>query len=153
MKWSTADVPRYLEAKEYIDTVLVPLIPFQLSNDKTAEQAAFQHELLSILANEIEKELTGRMLLCPPYHYRESAVGEEETQRLNSWVEELREQPFHHMFFITFDSSWKRLEQSVNGTLLWFPGKQSGDLSSNEMKQHVREQVGQITELIRSYWA
>ncbi|MFC2948319.1 YpiF family protein [Virgibacillus sediminis] len=153
MKWSAADLPRYIEAKEYIDTVMIPLIPFQLSNDKTTEKVAFQNELLSILANEIEKELTGRMMLSPPYHYRETSVGESEIVRLNGWVEEVREQPFNHIFFITFDSTWKKAENTLDGSVLWFPGSQSGDLSSNEMKRQIRDQVGQITELIRSYWS
>jgi hypothetical protein len=152
MKWKKEDLKQYIEAKEYIDTVIIPLIPFQLTNEQNIEKNSFQSEVLSILANEIEKELAGRIMLIPNYHYIKSSDLEKESQILQEWVEEIQKQPFEHVFFITFDSEWKKNEGKLNGTLLWLPGVKSGNLHSAEMHSMIKDQVEQIGELIRSYW-
>jgi len=153
MKWVTSDLLQYKTAKEYVDTLLIPLIPFQLSNDKVYEKDAFQREVLSLFVREVEKGLTGRILLTPNYNYiasKEPFV--DEVDRLNAWIEHCHTQPFQYIFPITFDSSWKKHEKNINGTLLWFPGLDSGDLESKEMQSVIKGQVKQIVELIRTYW-
>lgn len=152
MKWKKVDIKQYKEAKKYIDTVLVPLVPFHLSNDNDIEKSAFQSEVLSVFTNEIEKELTGRIMLVPNYHYIKGACKEGEVERIKTWIEDILKQPFEHVFFVTFDSSWKKNEQALDGTLLWLPGIHSADLHSKEMHSLIRDQVEQISELIRSYW-
>lgn len=152
MKWKKSDIKQYKEAKKYIDTVLVPLVPFHLSNDNDIEKSAFQSEILSVFTNEIEKELTGRIMLIPNYHYLKSTDKKGEVERINTWIKDIRRQPFEHVFFVTFDSSWKKSEHALDGNLLWLPGIHSGDLHSKEMHTLIRDQVEQISELIRSYW-
>ncbi|MEC5422472.1 YpiF family protein [Virgibacillus sp. C22-A2] len=152
MKWKRADIQQYIQAKEYIDTALIPLVPFQLSNETDLEKNTFQSEVLSVFSNEIEKELTGRVLLTPTYNYIKSTSKELETERINGWAEDIQKQPFKFVFFVTFDSTWKKNERELNGNLLWLPGIQSGDLQTKEMHAVIRDQVTQISELIRSYW-
>lgn len=152
MKWKKSDLNQYKQAKEYIDTILIPLVPFHLSNDNTMEKSAFQSEVLSVFTNEIENELSGRIMLTPNYSYLKSADQEMEVERLNTWVDDLQKQPFNHVFFVTFDAAWKKNEQAMQGTLVWLPGLHSGDLHNKEMHALIRDQVEQIGELIRSYW-
>ncbi|MBM7598368.1 hypothetical protein JOC34_000725 [Virgibacillus halotolerans] len=152
MKWKKSDLNQYKQAKEYIDTILIPLVPFHLSNDNTMEKSAFQSEVLSVFTNEIENELSGRIMLTPNYSYLKSADQEMEVERLNTWVYDLQKQPFNHVFFVTFDAAWKKNEQAMQGTLVWLPGLHSGDLHNKEMHALIRDQVEQIGELIRSYW-
>ncbi|SES80407.1 Protein of unknown function [Oceanobacillus limi] len=152
MKWNEQDIEKYLSAKEYIDTVIFPLIPFELSQDSTAGKNAFASEVLAIFSSEIEKELTGRVLLIPGYNYLKSTDKEQEVERINNWVNDIKQQPFQHIFFLSFDSTWKKLENTLDGNFLWLPGFQSGDVHSEEMQVLIREQVKQIVELIRSYW-
>ena len=152
MKWKKSDLNQYKQAKEYIDTILIPLVPFHLSNDNTMEKSAFQSEVLSVFTNEIENELSGRIMLTPNYSYLKSADQEMEVERLNTWVYDLQKQPFNHVFLVTFDAAWKKNEQAMQGTLVWLPGLHSGDLHNKEMHALIRDQVEQIGELIRSYW-
>ncbi|MFD2630677.1 YpiF family protein [Oceanobacillus kapialis] len=152
MKWKKSDMEQYMEAKEYIDSVLIPLVPFQLSNDNTLGSSTFQGEVIHILANEIEKELTGRVLLAPTLHYLKNSNKDKEIDRLNQWVHDAKEQPFEHIFFLTFDATWKKSEKEMDGTLLWLPGSKSGNLQSAEMRSVIKDQVEQLGELIRSYW-
>lgn len=152
MRWIKKDLERYVEAKEYIDTLLVPLLPFEFSNDPHIAKNAFQIEILTIFLHELEKELTGRVVLSPSYYYLKKAVKEEEIVRLNSWIADAKQQPFEHVFFVTFDATWKKEEKTMDGTLLWLPGTHSGDIQSKETAVMIRDQVEQVSELIRSYW-
>lgn len=152
MKWVQQDLKRYIGAKEYIDTIIMPLIPFQISKDEEALKGANQHQAISIIINEIEKELSGRVMLVPNYYYIKTADKENEVHRLNTWIDDMAEQPFKHYFFITSDLSWKKHEKNLNSELLLLPGIQSGDIHSEEVAGIIRDQVSQISELIRSYW-
>jgi glycine cleavage system pyridoxal-binding protein P len=152
MKWRKSDLQQYVQAKEYIDTILLPLVPMQLSNDKEADRNSAEAEAMSILANGIEKELTGRTMLLPNYHYLKSANINTEVERLNDWTQDILQQPFEHITYITFDSQWKKQEKELIGNLLWMPAVHAGEIHSKEMQQIIRDQVGQTVELIRTYW-
>lgn len=152
MKWVHQDLKKYLEAKEYVDTLILPLIPFQLSDEDNVLKGANQNEATLVIMNEIEKELSGRVLLIPAYYYLQSADKEAELKRLNGWLEKLSEQPFNHIFTITSDLKWKKHDKDLAGELLMIPGIQSGDIHSKEVVTVIRDQVSQISELIRSYW-
>lgn len=152
MKWVGPDLERYVQAKEYIDTIVMPLIPFNLSDDKDALKKANQNEILTIIINEIESELSGRVMLIPNYYYLSTASKNSEVERINDLNINLSTQPFEHSFFITFDTEWKQHEKNLDGNLLWMPGLQSGDIHSKEVALLIRDYVSQICELIRSYW-
>lgn len=152
MKWTKSDVEKYVEAKEYVDTVVIPVQSFQLSKDDQLIKDTFAGEVLSIYANEIEKELSGRLLLTPTYTFNKQSDIKQEVARLNEWIADIKEQPFEHVFLLTLDLNLKKEEQALDGNLLWFPGLQPTDLQSQEAVQMIRSQIEQISELIRSYW-
>lgn len=152
MKWSKEDIQKYLSAKEYIDTVILPLQAFQFSDDADMDKDAFQLEVLNIYANEIEKELSGRVMLAPTYFYTKASDADIEINRLNAWVAEMQQQPFKEIFLFTFDNAWKKHEKELDAHVLWFPGMKTGDIQSKEASTLIRNQVEQLSELIRSYW-
>ncbi|MBO1003042.1 DUF2487 family protein [Pseudogracilibacillus auburnensis] len=152
MKWFSEDLTKYIQAKEYIDTVIIPLQAFHLSEDNSLKKDAFQREVLSIYAREIEKELSGRILLTPTYNYLKFSDIDREVNRLNEWLNDIGNQPFKTVFAMTFDNSWKKIEKELDCHLLWLPGIKSGNIKSEETLKVIRSQVEQISELIRSYW-
>lgn len=152
MRWVKKDIQQYIQAKEYVDTIVVPLKSFNLSGDSDIVKSGFQGEVLSIFIKELEKELAGRVMLTPNYTYLKNADKQDEVIRINNWINDSCTQPFNHTFLITFDSTWKKFESTLNGTLLWLPGIQSGDLYSKEIQSIIQDQVTQISELIKSYW-
>src|SRR5699024_10005273 len=83
VKWTSDDLSKYVQAKEYIDTAIVPLVGFQMNAENEMNKDAFQREVLSIYTNEIEKELSGRLLLAPNYNYIKTKDLSEEVTRLN----------------------------------------------------------------------
>lgn len=151
MRWNAVDLEKYKEAKEYIDTVIIPLQGFQIDNETKLVEEAFQREVLALFSSEIEKELSGRVLLTPEFNYVSSHL-ENEVDKLNSWIDELTKQPFKTVVLLTFDSKWNKHNTELDGHLLWIPAIQSGDINSPEMKTLIKGQVQQIIELIRSYW-
>jgi len=152
VKWFSEDLKKYVQAKEYIDTIIIPLEAFHLSQESHLEKDAFHREVLSIYTNEIEKELSGRVLLAPAYSYLKSNDLADEVERLNTWIKDITTQPFQTIFVVTFDSTWKKVEKDLDCNLLWMPGVQTGNIKSKEVMQFIRSQVEQISELIRSYW-
>ncbi|SFE45962.1 Protein of unknown function [Lentibacillus persicus] len=152
MKWVKHDLQHYVQEKEYIDTIIIPLLPFQLSNESNLEKDALQNELLSVFNRELEKELTGRVLLAPDYHYLASADKQVELERLDTWVNDIQTQPFPFVFFITSDAEWKKIEQKLGGNLLWLPFIATESMKPSEVQSAVRTQVKEVTGLIRSYW-
>src|SRR5690625_2899486 len=93
LRWNKTDLAKYLTAKEYIDTLIVPLIPFSFSDENQYEKNAFLKEVLTLFTNEIEKELHGRVLLSPEYNYLKSNEKDFEISRLNQWIENAQTQP------------------------------------------------------------
>ncbi|MUV39783.1 hypothetical protein JNUCC1_03667 [Lentibacillus sp. JNUCC-1] len=151
MKWTKSDLSRFLEAQEYVDTVIIPLVPFQFSHEKKMGKDAFQAELVYLFAQGVEQELAGRVILTPAYHYVKSTDKHKEAERVAEWEKEIKSQPFKHVFYLTFDPSWKKNEKALEGTLLWFPAiSANGDAHSSV--DVLRPQVEQVVELIRSYW-
>lgn len=150
MKWKKEDLEKYVQAKEYIDTILLPLTPFQIGDDAAAAKTAFQNEAMHIFIHEMEKELSGRMMLAPNYYYLKAT--KEEANRINNWIEDMQQQPFEHIILFTFDTGWKKIEKELHGNVLWLPGVQTGDLHAKEMQTMIRDQITQISEMIRSYW-
>ncbi|MCM3738871.1 YpiF family protein [Oceanobacillus luteolus] len=152
MKWRKEDLEKYVQAKEYIDTILLPIIPFQLADDAESEKHAFQQEVMGIFGSEIEQELSGRVMLIPSYYYLKEGNKEVEVQRLNDWIAEAKDQPFQHIILLTFDATWKKYEKELDGNLLWLPGLHGADIRTKETQGIIRDQVKQLTEIIRSYW-
>ncbi|HLR65112.1 MAG TPA: DUF2487 family protein [Pseudogracilibacillus sp.] len=152
MKWTVEDLEKYVQAKEYIDTLIIPLIPFQLQNETTILNEAFQETVLRHSTHQIEDELSGRVMLTPQYTYIKSSDLEDEVNRLNQWVTHLKEQPFKSVFFVTFDMQWKKVEQELEGHLIWLPIGKKADINSQEAKTVIHNQVEQISEFIRMFW-
>ncbi|MCT2537375.1 YpiF family protein [Aquibacillus koreensis] len=152
MQWTKTDINQYKEVTEYVDTLLVPLLPISFQMDSKIEKIVFQGELVKIFANELEKRFKGRILLTPVFTYLSDEEISQEAKRLNKWVDYAKENPFTHIFFLTFDSKWKKCEQELNGNLLWFPSIQSGDLQSDQIRALIKDQVNEVMDLIRSYW-
>ncbi|MCA0983032.1 YpiF family protein [Halobacillus yeomjeoni] len=151
MRWTKTDTTQYLPEKEYVDTVLIPLIPFDPASDGHMVKQAYQKELNHVFTNLIEKEYKGRIFLAPDYHYL-NGQNERELDRVNQWIATFEKQPFKHIFLFTFDPKWKKHEFDLEGELIWVPGPSSGNIQSTETQSFVKEQAHQISELIQAYW-
>lgn len=151
MKWTKSGIVKYEEAKEYIDTLLIPLAPFQL-NENRASKVAADSEILEILSREIEKDLSGRLFKLPLYHYLQGDSFDQEINRLKQWDNSYTDLPFIHKFYLTFDVSWKKYEDDLPGTLIWLPSFHSLDIQSVEFQNVLIENAKEITALMQTFW-
>lgn len=152
LRYKEKDLETYLTAKEYIDTVLIPLVSFDLTDDEAIMNKAREAEVMQLFTTELEKELAGRTLLAPSFNYQLKAKKELEVERLKEWEQAFMAQPFSAIFHITFDTSWKKHEKNLEGHLLWIPAVNSGDMDMEDIQKLIREHVKETVSLIRSFW-
>ncbi|SIS37161.1 DUF2487 family protein [Salimicrobium flavidum] len=151
MRWSQNDLDQFVDEKQYIDTLFIPLIPIHTSGDDKMVSSAFQHELNNLFSKIIEEQFKGRIVLAPTYNYIGENV-ENEKERLNQWIDSFSEQSFKYIFLFSFDRNWRKEEKELKGELLWFPGLRKGDLQSTETQSFVKEQAREIVEIIKETW-
>ncbi|WP_040981380.1 DUF2487 family protein [Oceanobacillus jeddahense] len=152
MKWTSVDLQKYEQAKEYVDTVIVPLAPFQVGALEASAKQADQYDVLTLFARELEKELMGRIMLTPTYTYITTAEKSEEVERINKWTRHFKEQPFKQVLYISFDPSWRKIANDLEGEFIWLPSIPLKDADPAAVKGMIRDQTMQTAELVKSFW-
>lgn len=102
MRWRMTDAKDYLQAKDYIDTAVIPLINIKVGDH--FKMAAEKGEFTQLLSEELERQLKGRVYLLPPYTYVDR--NEITVQGLRDLREELISE-FPHVVLLTSDENWK----------------------------------------------
>ncbi|MGC4376302.1 YpiF family protein [Fictibacillus sp. Mic-4] len=151
MKWESRDFEVYDQSKEYVDTALVPLLPVSF-NDKM-KNAVGMGEYVDLLSKEIERQLHGRVLLLPPFTYLKSKESEVSVELLGEWSTALEDEAaFKHIFFLTSDVDWKKIEHTMKQTLLWLPAIPLESMDESYKEEMIREQVKQLMTVIFNEW-
>ncbi|MBO1000051.1 YpiF family protein [Bacillus sp. SD075] len=148
MKWTAKDLDMYMQSKEYVDTVLIPLVP--LSFKGQMKQTGSMNEFLTILSLEIEKQMKGRILLLPTFHYLNGEM--DKVERLKHWANEMKENDFEHVFFLTSDFEWKKEEQELENNLVWIPAIPLEGLEIEQAREMINQQVLQILDIFSYNW-
>ncbi|NSL52281.1 YpiF family protein [Calidifontibacillus erzurumensis] len=150
MRWTSQDIKMYMQAKEYIDTIVIPLIPISLQND--ASEICEMGEFTSILASELEREYKGRLLVLPAFTYLREEESFSLIERLNKWSQKLDGEGSKHVLFLTSDPQWKLNEKDLLGTLIWVPSISFTDLDKKYIEQVVKSQLKSIQTVVISLW-
>jgi hypothetical protein len=148
MKWTAKDLDMYMQSKEYVDTVLIPLVP--LSFKGQMKQTGSMNEFLTILSLEIEKQMKGRILLLPTFHYLSDEM--DKVERLKRWANEVKENNFEHVFFLTSDFGWKKEERELENNLVWIPAIPLAGLEIEQAREMINQQVLQILDIFSYNW-
>ncbi|QDP40451.1 DUF2487 family protein [Radiobacillus deserti] len=151
MQWKESDIMQYIEAKEYVDTLIIPLIPMPLEKEEELVKYAGMAELTHFAAMTIENQFKGRIFLSPSFHYFKSTSKKLDITLLQQWIKQYQQLPFDHVFLFTFDHAWKKVEKELDGTLLWLPAV-GGKIEEARASEMMKEQLHQIMDLIQSYW-
>lgn len=149
MKWIVADAKQYEQAREYVDTAVIPLLSISLI--EKMQNVVMEGEFLTVLTNELEREYKGRVLLLPAFTYVEIAK-ENERKRLQEWTSYLREQGLKHVIYVTSDSNWKTVEEEFSGHLFYSPVFPIVQLSDQAKREVIQTQMEPITELLTEKW-
>ncbi|WP_416149728.1 YpiF family protein [Salipaludibacillus sp. HK11] len=150
MKWKVNQLVTYFEAKEYVDTAVIPLIPLQWGKEE--KDTVTMGEFTEYITDRIENQFTGRVFLMPPFTYLKSEESAEKVRRLKEWDAHLFQQGFKYIFYITSDIEWKSLDKQLPDELIWIPAISSESMDLNQLKKTVEQQTSQIMPLFTGKW-
>jgi hypothetical protein len=148
LKWASEDIEWYNQSKEYIDTILMPLIPITFGEQM--QNYAAQKEFITILSFELEKQLKGRVLLMPELIYLPESC--DFLEIIKPWSTVYEQTAFQHIFWITADSAWKRYEKEMTGSVLWIPSIPLKQMAEKQAKEVMMDYVRQVGILLTEKW-
>lgn len=150
MKWVSKDVDMYLGAKEYVDTVVLPLLPVSFGTD--IKQTVTMSEFISLLSGPLEKQFKGRLLMLPGFTYLKNNNMDKHLEELKSWEKEFKFQDFKHIFYVTSDSDWTLKDGELEGSLIWLPSLPLENMDQNYKNTILEDQVKQMLNLFIKKW-
>jgi len=150
MKWITQEVETYLNAKEYVDTAVIPLIAVSFGGDM--KQSAAAVEFITLLTSHLERQFTGRVLLFPSFTYLKFEPSEKVLDDLLKWEENLIKGEFKHIFYITSELDWRMKEQKLTGSLIWLPSLPLEHMNNTQKIEVIDNQVKQLLPLFTQKW-
>ncbi|WP_332693297.1 YpiF family protein [Halalkalibacter lacteus] len=150
MKWQASEMDTYLQAKEYVDTAIIPLIP--LSWQKEVKSTVAMGEFISIIALEVEKQFHGRVVQFPPFTYLRVEDSSTRISRIQSWQEELRAGGISHVVYLTSDGEWKSVEGQLDGMLLWLPTIPLENIEASYKRDVIADQLKQLIPIMTNKW-
>ncbi|MCO4850379.1 YpiF family protein [Bacillus vallismortis] len=146
MRWRITDVKDYLQAKDYIDTAVIPLINIKVGVH--FKMAAEQGEFTQLLSEELERQLKGRVYLLPPYTYVDR--NEKTVQGLQELREELLSE-FPHVVLLTSDENWK--SEKALGNIIVTPSVPLEHLKDSLKRKIVDERTAEILNVLLQMWS
>ncbi|PQZ59559.1 hypothetical protein CQZ94_01460 [Bacillus sp. MYb209] len=149
MKWIVKDVEQFEQAREYVDTGIIPLL--SISAAKEIKMVVEQGEFIEALSMELEREYKGRVLLLPAFTYLVESQ-KNEKDRLQEWTDHLQRQGFKHIAYVTSDFSWKEDMRDLQGDLFWFPSLSLEQFSDQAKREVIRAHIKNIMEMLEERW-
>jgi hypothetical protein len=150
MKWIPQDLETYLNAKEYVDTAVVPL--YGVSTREGIKQSAEAAEFINVLTTHLERQFTGRILLFPPFTYLKNEKNEKVLTDLLAWEADIVKADFKHIFYLTADGDWRLNEEKLHGALIWLPSIPLGQMNESQKFELVDNQVKQLFSIFTEKW-
>lgn len=148
MKWVSNDVDLYNQAKEYVDTAIVPLMAVSIESD--FKNIVSKGEFISLVSTDLERQLKGRVFLFPTYSYLKKS--ENVIENLIEWKTELQQQ-FKHVFFLTSDENLKEVKNTqMEGEIIWLPSMPLEHMDENLKRKLLQDQVEQILNILLQSW-
>ncbi len=149
MKWAVKDVEQFEQAREYVDTGIIPLLSISVA--KEMKSIVAQGEFIETLSMELEREYKGRVFLLPSFTY---LVGKQklELERLEEWTSHLQGQGLKHIAYITSDFTWKEVEGLLPGHLFWLPALSLEQFSDQAKREVIGAHIKNIMPLLTEKW-
>jgi hypothetical protein len=151
MKWKMKDTDVYLASRAFVDTLLIPLLPFSL--DQSFKTHVNEGDYALMLCDELERQLQGRLFLAPPFTYHDGEEPDAKARRLSAWTSHAAgEGKFSHVFYLTSDVAWKEQENILDGTLIWLPAIPVESMDEEMKHQLINGQAKPLFQIIFSKW-
>ena len=147
MNWTAQDMDTYLQQKEYIDTLIVPLLKVETVLG-VMKSSASSSEFLMHLTTFIETQFKGRMMLMPPFAYTQSM---DLTELAATLSRDFAAAPFKHVFFLTTDVTWTSLK--LDGEVIWLPSIPLESMDPQLRKTIIEDQLRQVLPRFTEKWS
>ncbi len=145
MKFQAEDADLFLQSKDYIDTAIIPLVGINASHIK---QTVSLGEFTMLVAEDLERQLKGRVFLFPPHTYLK--VNNRKQEDILELKQSLQEH-FQHVVFITSDNKWKeQIEVSESAFILQSVPLEH--LKVNLKQKVIQDSVEQILNFLLQKW-
>jgi len=150
MKWIPKDIQTFIEAREYVDTILIPL--YGISFTGGISKSAASTEFISIISQQVEKQFKGRVLMLPGVTYCKDWTEEEKMKFILQWKSTIETEKFPFIFFLTVDEYWKLYTEQLGNSLILTPFIPLEDLEERYKKTVIEEEVSEILNKIIHKW-
>lgn len=150
MKWNVKDIEMYLQSKDYVDTLVIPLMPLSFTTE--IKSTVSMGEFISLITAELERQFKGRMILTPVYTYLKRSDSKVEAERINTWVSSLKEEHIKHVMLVTSDSEWRDVENDLDAELLWLPAIPLEHVDAKHKTNMIKDQIEQIMPIFIKKW-
>lgn len=146
MNWNASDMNLFLQQKEYIDTLVIPLIKVETTEERMKASASATDFLMN-LVDYIEQQFKGRIMIAPPFAYSPSI-------ELQQWADllsnDFKGSPFKHIFYVTTDSVWTSL--GIQGKVLWMPAIPIENMDDRLKQSILEDQLKQLLPQLTDEW-
>lgn len=146
MHFNVKDLEQFQAQKQFIDTAIVPLVHIDLTDGGMQQSGSAVDYLLS-LANFIEQQFRGRLVLLPPFSYTTNLRDEQFPSKLK---EELLENGFKTIVFISCDHYWQIFKDELN--IIWMPAIPLESMDKAIKQRILEDQLKQIIPVLTNAW-
>ncbi|MBY6084922.1 YpiF family protein [Priestia flexa] len=150
MKWHVKDVELYLQSKEYVDSIIIPLIPIDFG--AAMKTTAAMNEYTTIITSELERQFKGRVLLAPSFTYLKQLGAQHALKNLIDWKNQVSINETKHIFFLTNDRDWIAYDQELESKLIWIPTLPLEHMEEAHKQRVVADQIEQIIPDFLEKW-
>lgn len=147
MNWTGKDMDTYLLQKEYIDTLVIPLVKVETKMDNMKTSAS-STEFVMLLASLIETQFKGRMMFAPPFSYTSST---DLQSMADTTLQDFSDTTFKHVFFLTTDHAW--LSQEMPGQVIWLPSIPLESMDAPLRQSILEDQLRQVLPKFTEGWS
>jgi len=147
VNWTGKDMDTYLLQKEYIDTLVIPLVKVETKMDNMKTSAS-STEFVMHLATLIETQFKGRMMFAPPFAYTAST---DKQQMAQTTLQEFSDTTFKHVFFLTTDHAWTSME--LPGQVIWMPSIPLENMDASLRQSVLEDQLRQSLPIFTDQWS
>ncbi len=146
MNWNASDMNLFLQQKEYIDTLVVPLLKVETVEERMKASASSSDFLMN-LAGYIEQQFKGRIMVAPPFAYTPSMGLQQFGEVLSG---DIAKSSFKHIFYMTTDSQWTSIE--MPGKVLWLPAIPIENMDDRLKQSILEDQLKQLLPQLTEEW-
>ncbi len=147
MNWNAKDMDTYLQQTEYIDTLLIPLLPIETSHENMKSSSS-STEFLMHLSTFIETQFKGRIMLLPPFTYTQSTDLKVMGETLEK---DLELTGFKHIFYLTTDRDWTTV--ALKDELIWLPSLPLESMDKQLKQSIIEDQLRQVLPVLTKKWS